>query len=80
MKTNQEIQNNIEQFGHKYIVYGDGLSYSIGYADTFGECRALHRQWLERTNHPKKELYAGLACDGHYLKNGMAFPAFYAEE
>lgn len=61
----------------KYTVYGDGLGDRLGYADNFKECKDLHKEWLERTNHPDKDLYAGLGCDGGYLKNGMAFPAFY---
>ena len=70
-------EENKQQFGKKYIVYGDGLGDRLGYADSFGECKKMQAEWLEKTNHPDKDHYAGLACDGGYLNQGMAFPAFY---
>lgn len=77
---NEELESNLIEVGYKYIVYGDGLGDRIGYANNFGECRKIHKEWLEKTNHPQKDSYAGLACDGGYLRSGMAFPAFYVEE
>lgn len=71
------IKENIESFGKKFIVYGDGIGDRLGYADSFGECKKMHREWLEKSNHENKDNYAGLACDGGYLKEGMAFPTFY---
>ena len=71
-------EENKQQIGKKYIVYGDGLGDRLGYADTFGECKKLQTEWLEKTNHPNKESYAGLSCEGEWLREGMAFPAFYA--
>lgn len=79
MTTNEEIRANIEEHGFRYIVYGDGLGHKLGYANTFSECKALHREWLEEVNHPQKELYAGLNCEGGWLMSGSAFPAFYAD-
>lgn len=64
----------------KYQVYGGGVDETLGHANNFAECKALHQEWLERTNHLKKEWYAGLALDGGWLQGGMAFPAFYTTE
>jgi hypothetical protein len=62
----------------KYTVYGEGIGHQLGEANSFGECKKIHRKWLEEINHPEKDAYAGLCCESDYLKEGMAFAAFYA--
>lgn len=73
------IADNVRTNGHKYIVYGNDLGHVLGYANSFGECKELHKKWLQEKNDPRLESYAGLHCSGDYLKEGIAFPAFYEE-
>lgn len=62
-----------------YTVYNDNYQI-IGHADSFGDCKKIHKEWLEGTNHPRKEYYAGLDCSGGSLESGMAYPEFYMED
>lgn len=80
MTMSEGIQDNLDQHGKRYVVCGDGLSHTLGYADSFGECKDMHKKWLAETQHKDQDIYAGLSCEGEYLSQGIALPAFYVRE
>lgn len=49
----------------------------IGEAESIGECKRIHKKWLEDTNHPDKAQYAGLNTEDNLLLTGHAYPVFY---
>lgn len=65
---------------HRFTVYGGSIDEVLGYADNYGECKAIHKKWLEETNHSDKKRYAGLDLAHGYLSGGMALPAFYRKD